>query len=308
MIGSLQGYVDGELIARVEEACAARGLTAGWVRGLGSVKNARLGRNGDVFAVYDEATLVSLDASVATLVGRATVRATAVLSVDCGGVPMTVSGELVSATCKQVELAFFGFDGIAATRQAGPGGSMTLEVEEVEGAAPAVAAAPRAAAPAPAPAPRSAPAPSRTASSTPSRTASSTPSRTERTPRPELEQSRSDRRDRLEPLAANRGTASRQRAAGASGGGKAADWSTVAAVSAAVSAGTDLENEIDVDELLRGDVLQHPALSACTVVKVVSDDAIKVQLADGSVRKLMMRPFRILRDGEGRNFKIEKRK
>ena len=73
------------------------------------------------------------------------------------------------------------------------------------------------------------------------------------------------------------------------------DWGAVAAVSATAAAGgwgeDSDDGEVDVDELERGDVLKHPQLAECRVVSVISDDAVKVQLPNGSVRKLVMRGF-----------------
>ena len=53
-------------------------------------------------------------------------------------------------------------------------------------------------------------------------------------------------------------------------------------------------------------MINHPSLAACTVVNVVNDDAVKVRLPNGSVRKLIMRGFRIYREGN-KTFRIERK-
>ena len=80
----------------------------------------------------------------------------------------------------------------------------------------------------------------------------------------------------------------------------------MAAASKSVQDGIlDDDGEIDVDELERGDTILHPSLDKCSVVAVINDDAIKVRLPNGSVRKLMMRSFRLIAEpGEERTFKI----
>ena len=84
-----------------------------------------------------------------------------------------------------------------------------------------------------------------------------------------------------------------------------ADWARVLAASQESSA-TDDDGEIDVDELERGDIILHPSLEECTILAVISDDAVKVQLPNGSVRKLVMRNFRLFADGDGQ-YRVEKR-
>ena len=64
--------------------------------------------------------------------------------------------------------------------------------------------------------------------------------------------------------------------------------------------------DVDVEDLQRGDV-PHPTLNQCTVVQVLGDDALRVRVPNGAVRKLMMRPFRLLQDGSERVFRIEKK-
>jgi hypothetical protein len=85
----------------------------------------------------------------------------------------------------------------------------------------------------------------------------------------------------------------------------AGDWARVVEASQNVADDED-DGEIDVDELKRGDVLLHPSLAECTILAVISDDAVKVQLPNGSVRKLVMRNFQLFAEGGG-NFRVEKR-
>lgn len=87
----------------------------------------------------------------------------------------------------------------------------------------------------------------------------------------------------------------------AAGGGS---WGRVAAASDRAREDDAALEEVDTDELSRGDILIHPKLGNCRVLGVVSDDAVRVQVPSGSPRKLMMRVFRMYREGDGR-FRLE---
>lgn len=82
------------------------------------------------------------------------------------------------------------------------------------------------------------------------------------------------------------------------------DWARV--VAASQNLVDEDDGEVDVDELERGGLLLHPSLNECTILAVISDDAVKVRLPNGSVRKLVMRNFRVFADGDGR-YRVEKR-
>lgn len=85
-------------------------------------------------------------------------------------------------------------------------------------------------------------------------------------------------------------------------------WAAVAAASATVQAAAEEDEEIDADELERGDVLLHPVLGRCRVLGLLGGDAVKVQIGGRSdSRKLVLRVFRILRQGDTREFRLEKR-
>lgn len=246
--GTLEGFEDGELLAQLKKAVARAGVQTGWVRAIGEVSDVIVAKGGRPIGNFERATLVSLDASVSDA-GK-TIRAMAVLAVNAGGVPLTVSGELLSATCEDVQVGIMAFGASAPTETASY-----------------VAAEP-------------------TAAAKPAAKPASQPRRPERPQRPQPKAPRKPSK----PAAASPASA----------------WSRVAEVSAAVEAGDDWENEVDVDQLNRGDKLHHPALDVCTVVNVISDDAIKVQLPNRAVRKLSMKPFVITKEGPG-VFRLHKR-
>ncbi len=79
-----------------------------------------------------------------------------------------------------------------------------------------------------------------------------------------------------------------------------AGWGRVAAASDRAREDDSALEEVDTDELSRGDILIHPKLGNCRVLGVVSDDAVRVQVPSGSPRKLMMRVFKMFREGDGR--------
>lgn len=67
-----------------------------------------------------------------------------------------------------------------------------------------------------------------------------------------------------------------------------------------------VEDFMDVDELNRGDILEHPILGECRVLRVINDDSAQVQINRGASRKLMLKIFNIIRSGDGR-YKLEKK-
>jgi hypothetical protein len=82
-------------------------------------------------------------------------------------------------------------------------------------------------------------------------------------------------------------------------------WAAVAAASD--SLGTGPVDEVDPDELRRNDVLLHPSLGRCYVVSVINDNAVKVRLANRSVRKLMLTIFVLERTDEPQVYTLTKR-
>lgn len=277
--GHLRALREGELVSALEAWCDEAGVGAGWLRAFGEVEDVELDIGGSTVHL-DEALLVSLDASIARIAGQATVRCAVVVTATRGGLPTTVGGQLRSATCVDVEAALLPFDATGATRRAGPDGTAILEVDATDSVSSAPEAAPapepeRPAKPATRPVPKKPeprkPEPRRTES----RRAESR--RTESRPEP--------RQPTAKPV-------------------EKKDWSAVAALSA--GNGWQDDGEVDVDELNRGDTLLHPSLDRCLVINVINDDAVKVRLSTGSVRKLVMRGFRLFREEEG-VFRIEKK-
>lgn len=276
------------LIASIEQWCDARGVTSGWVRAIGRVRQVELTEAGTVRVVSAkaEATLCSFDASIAQLGGRPTLRAAVVLSVDTDGVRSVVAGELAEAECVDVELVVS--PGANAATRAMVGGEPVLRA----GDAPATAAAAAASRPAPAvkpepkPAPKPAPAPA-----------------PKPAPRPAV-------KPEPKPEPAPRPSPTARPASGpAPSPAPASAWAKVMDVSDEVQAGADDDElDVDTDDLERGDTLLHPTLDRCTVVKVEGDDAIRVRVPNGSVRKLMLRPFRLLRTDQAGVYRIEKKK
>jgi predicted DNA-binding protein with PD1-like motif len=280
------------LVASIEAWCDARGLTAGWVRAIGTVRQVEVvtpGAASRVLASRGQAELCSFDASVAQLGGRPTVRAAAVLAVDTDGVTVLVAGSLVEAECVDVEVMVHASMNAATRSMAGdrpvlrPSESSQVVAERRVAAAVAAKPEPVAApAPKPSPAPTPSPAPRPVAAAAP-------PAR---------------------PAAAPAAPPARPVAAAPPApAAPASAWAAVSAVSAQVQAGGayDDEDDVDTDDIERGDILLHPTLHKCTVVKVEGDDAIRVRVQNGAVRKLMLRPFRLLRTDEPRTFRIEKK-
>lgn len=255
----LKRLTNGPLDELLGEAASSLGVRAGFVRGLGFVRDARI-RVGESEVTVTNATVVALNATVHT--GDSTlVRATATLSYSYGGVPVVVAGEVIAADVESLECWI---DGAPSPARA------------PDDAPPPQHAKPKAAAVEPA-------------------VQSTAPAKAERTATP-----KATRPNRPAPRASSPAEPKIAPKPKAS----PADWARVVAASQDLTEQDD--GEIDVDELERGDVLLHPSLDACTILAVISDDAVKVRLPNGSVRKLVMRNFRLFAEGGGR-FRVEKR-
>lgn len=85
-------------------------------------------------------------------------------------------------------------------------------------------------------------------------------------------------------------------------------WAAVAAASESVKAANEEPEEVPPSSLQRGDYLLHPMLGRCRVLGQLSSDAVKVQVSGGRTsRKLMLRVFKIIQVGDGREFELIKR-
>lgn len=270
MLETISGH---ELSSSIKTAASRLGIESGFVRAFGFVRDAQLRVDGQLIEA-SAATLVSLSGSVTSSGSKPVFRATAVLSYMSGGVPILVGGELVSAFADGVECWFDGVGDPAVSESKPP---------RRDGPAP------RHAKPKPAPA----------AVATPELPfESSQPEKVEapiaKAPRPERPQARVARPQPAAAPAAPKAKAS------------PGNWARVLEASQSVAEDED-DGEVDVDELERGNVLLHPSLAECTILAVISDDAVKVTLPNGSVRKLVMRNFRLFAEGDGK-FRVEKRK
>ena len=89
---------------------------------------------------------------------------------------------------------------------------------------------------------------------------------------------------------------------------RAAAWAQVAAASEELVSRLDDDDEIESDELVRGNVLVHPTLGRCRVLQIVGVDMVRVQLPSRSTpQKLMLRPFRVVKTDEAGCFRLDKR-
>lgn len=62
----------------------------------------------------------------------------------------------------------------------------------------------------------------------------------------------------------------------------------------------------DASELNRNDVIIHPKIGECRVVRVSGNDAIQVRVKGGPTRKLTMKIFNLVRTGDGR-YELERK-
>ncbi|MCB9520465.1 MAG: hypothetical protein H6699_06280 [Myxococcales bacterium] len=271
-----------ELVTTIATLCDAAGVAEAWIRAVGRADSARL-RVGAVDVEIGECVLASFDARWRASNGGWQLRATAVVSFSTGGIPQTVAGEVTRLVCDDIDVVFVG--GAEAPDGAVPTGSAPPPPAERATSSPAERRTSSPAAPSSSPASRPAPTP-----------APSGASSLERAPSPAPR-----------PAEGRPAASPTRREAPAPSPAPASAWARVAAVSQAVSAGAGDDDEVDVDELQRGDVLLHPSLAKCIVVGVAGDDALNVRLANGSVRKLKMSELRLVREGSDRVFRIERK-
>jgi predicted DNA-binding protein with PD1-like motif len=267
--------VPGEsLLEAIETICAERGVSQGWVRALGTVSDVRMSTgvgNAEAPVVTNSGAtaLASFDASLAPLNGRPMLRAFAVVSFDAAGVWTTRGGQIGFARVDNVEVCIYPSDESVrrvptsdgrVLLQAGAGGST---------AAPASAAAAPAARAASVSTPStSAPAPARPV--TPPVAAAPRPATTPAVP-----------------------------SAVAAAAAAPSAWDRVAQVSSRL-VDEELEDDgVDPDDLKPGDKLKHPNLGVCRVQMVNKDGSANVVLPEGRTSKLLLRPFRIVRTGQG---------
>jgi predicted DNA-binding protein with PD1-like motif len=270
--------VPGEsLLESIENVCAERGVTQGWVRALGTVSDVRMstgvGSSETAVVTNSGATaLASFDASLAPLNGRPMLRAFAVVSFDAAGVWTTRGGQIGFARVDNVEVCIYPSD--ESVRRVPTSDGRVLLQAGAGGAS--ASASPSASAPvavAPRPAATSSPAPS-----------ASAPSRAVPAPTPAPSR----------PAAAPAVPSAVAAAAAAPSA-----WDRVAQASSRLAEEDEEDDGIDSDELKPGDKLRHPHLGDCRVQMINRDGSANVALPEGRNSKLLLRPFRIVRLGQG---------
>ena len=67
----------------------------------------------------------------------------------------------------------------------------------------------------------------------------------------------------------------------------------------------DDEDDFDIDELKRGDILIHPKLGRCRVWAILQSDAVSVVLPNNRTRKLKINMFSIVQQNDKREFLLK---
>ena len=266
-----------DLTLEVAEWCEANGVTTAWVTAQGAVRSVAFAC-GTSAVSWGPSTLASLTGVFA----GGELNGSVVVASDAGGLPVTAAGRFVRAAC----------DGVwARVESEATFAAATARVRELAERPPTEPAR-QVVAPAPAPPPRPAPAPAPPVARPTIAPAPAVPPRQPASPM-------TPERAAIAAAAARPGGPPRAEPAPASA------WANVAKASQAFDDGGD--DELDVEDLERGDVLLHPSLAKCTVVSIVGEDAVQVRLANGSVRKLKMTEFRLFREGDTRTFRIARK-
>ncbi|MFT4703580.1 MAG: hypothetical protein ACI81R_001272 [Bradymonadia bacterium] len=259
------------LFPAVERWIAASGLRGGWIRGFGSVSHCTFGGTGEPRQIgpAPELSLASLDIYFENVGSELRLRASAVVGIEAHGTHTTVAGELTAATALDVVLTLLS------------SGSLRAHVDDAS-PAPAV--------------------PSRASETVRTSAAKESPKKAARGVASPPAPSRASQVSRPSPAIEPKKRASAPASS-------PADWAQVSAMSEQLQSEADDEyaNDIDVDELKPNDILLHPSLNRCLVVRVEGDDAVRVRVPNGSVRKLMMRPFRLIGTETARTFRIQKK-
>jgi hypothetical protein len=249
-----------------------------WIRGSGVVSGLRLvvdGPQGEtvVFEADGAVEVVSFDAF---LEGSGRLRVTAIVCAIVAGVPVMRAGRVAEATVLAVDatVAMSDGDGVRTVSS-----ELRASVRPVQ---PAPRPAPTPIQP-PLPATRPAPAPAQSsvrpaAAPVPAAVPAAAPKPAAPVAVPKL--------DATDP------------------------WAQVAAFSQKVSDDSDDDEDddgVDPATLKRGDVLEHPQLGPCPVIRIENEDA-HIRLPNGSPRKLKLSVFRISTTPSPRVFKLELRK
>ena len=274
-----------ELVEALTEVCAREGVRGGEVRVRGRIKGAEVvrlnprKRQYEVVASVDgEVDLVSATGVVSVLGDQAVLRIDAVMSAQGPFGPQTLAGEVRGARAVDVEFVMDVFEDLTLKRKLDrdTGGLVldTIEVVETAKAAPAPAPAPKTAAPTQAElpvaaAPEPAPAP-------------------EPTPEPKAEPKMSWG----EAVAATEKPAPKPGKVGIKGG-------VSKPTADEIYADFDLEgDEEDLPEMKPGDLIDHPKLGRCRVMRVEDEEYAHIRLPRGKISKLMLDLFDVSYGGK----------
>ncbi|AWV88099.1 PPC domain-containing DNA-binding protein [Bradymonas sediminis] len=266
-----------EFVSAITKLCQEHDVGAGRIEAIGSFSQVELARFDPVSATY-KATLsaegcfelISLQGNISKLGDAVVPRLECLLSVEGPAGAQFVSGQLRSAKAISCEFVLDIFEDLAIERKLDPetGRLKMRSITRVELPAPAAPVAP-AAAPARDVAP-AAPAPQKVAHKPAPQAAPEPVTQPEATPAP----------------IAGKGLSWKDAVAETA----APERSSAPGAGAKRPSATDLYADVDLEEpaIQAGDILEHPKLGRCRVIKIDDGEYAHVRLPRGRIRKLSL--------------------
>ncbi|MBA2663405.1 MAG: DNA-binding protein [Bradymonadaceae bacterium] len=287
LIGSLDAGE--ELVNALTSLCKSNNVRAGEIRAVGSFQNVELVRFDSRSKRYVEVLngdgdfeLVSLQGNISTMGSEIILRLDSLLSVAGPLGHQIVSGQLRAASVASCEFVIDVFADLRISRRLDPlRGLLVLDAIESIASSPSSA-------PPPAPrAPEAAPA-SRAAQPAPPPATTTAPAAPAAPPRPATGMSWSEamaKSDEAKPASSRLAPRSGTRQ------------------NTAVDLGLDDDESTD-PAMAPGDILDHPKLGRCRVMKIEDDDYAHIRLPRGKIRKLALAVCEIVFKGEEEGRKV----
>ncbi|QDG51979.1 DNA-binding protein [Persicimonas caeni] len=276
-----------DLVETLTDLCREHDVHAGQIQAIGALSQAEIARfdaeKGDyttVFAGEGNFDLISLSGNVSRLGDQVVLRLESLMSVMGPAGPQVLSGQLRAGKAASVEFVLEIFEDLAMERRLDPD-SGRLDVRSIRRTQEAK------------PAPKTPEAPAEPAAPTPAK-----PAREEKPVAKPAEKPAREEKPAEKP-AAKEPEPQKPIA------GKGMSWKDAAGESSEVASGKtpsrrskpaettsaeDIYGDIDFEEPLLepGDILEHPKLGSCRVIKVEEGDFAHVRLPRGRIRKLSL--------------------
>lgn len=263
-----------DCVDQITEFCREHGITAGEVRAIGQLDHVELVRfrEGEGYATTFEGDgefdVLQMSGNIAVLGDEPVVRLESVLAVEGPAGPQVLTGQLRGGRVVEMEFVLEVFDDLEMTRKMNPEtGRLDLHAIKQVGGEPKTSEAPAAA----------------EAEEISERATESTPSRSESSGSSEASDDASADEESMtgQSMSWDDAADESEQVAKQDAGSK---------VSTEDESDDDPFGDVDLDApmLAAGDILKHPQLGDCRVMKVEEDDYAHIRLPRGKIRKLSL--------------------